>query len=1001
MTTRRCRKRNNHADTKEMGIGESLLLHDSVIRNLAAPHGRKEEKAMLRRFLIVAMIICFMSILLAPATNGTETTFIFLADPQIDDAESERAKRLNKLNGVLNNINTRFWPKYDSEGNDLHLTCGGQQIGPIHGIFFGGDLSEYGGHAGASDAIAEQAIPLPLPFMYNGGETLRALRCLFEEPPPNPNVWDTITTNSKYKCYFGLGNHDVMYNGEGITPGWRKGVASWSEQKDFYRYQMWNFISQMHAGAYKFEDEPGQWKYIWDNSLYRRHPKYPVTSIDAPEWGSEYSEDCFDWTKYSFNYRVNLPPNSAHPVVSVFQLHNYGGDTNFGRDSGLDNGLEWLDDELKAISLNDKDRPIIIIQHFPFSCEGEPYGGGGPWWTKDHKDKLLAKLEPYNVIAFLTGHRHAHDDPNHPPISAYESYSGKIFLDFRPGAAHNGLFALVRVTDNSFDIAMGQENGGSITWKKGYSKPKAVAGGPYEADEGSLITFDGSGSYGSIESHYWDLDDDGFFEKYEQTVTKKWLDDYSGKVTLKVEKPIIDAQWGYHHYVVDKDSADVTVNNVAPTVEGADRTVDEGADVSLDLATFNDEGTKDTHTATIDWGDESPVENGTVNEAGGNGKVSGSHAYADDGVYTVKVTVTDDDGDSGSDTLTVTVSNAAPTVTIDSVTSPVEGCILPGQELSFAGSFTDPGWLDTHTALWNFGDGNTDPGTLTEENEQPDATGTVSSKHTYSEPGTFNVVLTVQDDEGGTGTAKKDVKVMTASETMDFTISFIQDLPDSCFDKKPEQQKNAFSEKLEAVKNAIAAGGLEGAINKLQNDIRPKVDGSVDGNSGNKDDWITCEDSQKDLCLMVDELVKYLESQQEKKKAEVAQGGGKDGVEEQPEIAEDDSKGKDAVEAAPALLGKFDFAALTAYPQPCNPEVWIPYTLGEGVKVSITIHDVNGRAVRILDLGYQNPGAYITRDKAAHWDGKDKAGEDVASGIYFYTITAGDFSATRKMVVKR
>ena len=90
---------------------------------------------------------------------------------------------------------------------------------------------------------------------------------------------------------------------------------------------------------------------------------------------------------------------------------------------------------------------------------------------------------------------------------------------------------------------------------------------------------------------------------------------------------------------------------------------------------------------------------------------------------------------------------------------------------------------------------------------------------------------------------------------------------------------------------------------------------------------------------------------------------------------------------------------LRNYPNPFNPETWIPYHLSEDANVSLTIYDVNGALVRDIDVGYQTAAKYDTRSKAIYWDGRNLFGEQVASGIYFYSLSAGDFSATRKMVI--
>ena len=92
-------------------------------------------------------------------------------------------------------------------------------------------------------------------------------------------------------------------------------------------------------------------------------------------------------------------------------------------------------------------------------------------------------------------------------------------------------------------------------------------------------------------------------------------------------------------------------------------------------------------------------------------------------------------------------------------------------------------------------------------------------------------------------------------------------------------------------------------------------------------------------------------------------------------------------------------ALLANYPNPFNPETWIPYQLAESSEVTLTIYDMNGQLVRRLAVGHQGAGMYQTRSRAAYWDGRNQFGESVASGLYFCTLTAGDFTATRRMLI--
>ena len=90
---------------------------------------------------------------------------------------------------------------------------------------------------------------------------------------------------------------------------------------------------------------------------------------------------------------------------------------------------------------------------------------------------------------------------------------------------------------------------------------------------------------------------------------------------------------------------------------------------------------------------------------------------------------------------------------------------------------------------------------------------------------------------------------------------------------------------------------------------------------------------------------------------------------------------------------------LANYPNPFNPETWIPYRLAEDALVTLTIYDGTGRVVRSLDVGYRIAAVYENRSKAIYWDGRNEFGEQVASGLYFYHLSAADYSKTRRMVI--
>jgi hypothetical protein len=305
--------------------------------------------------------------------------------------------------------------------------------------------------------------------------------------------------------------------------------------------------------------------------------------------------------------------------------------------------------------------------------------------------------------------------------------------------------------------------------------------------------------------------------------------------------------------VVAHNGLPLTLDNAAPVaVAGGPYTADEGSPVTFDASgssdaeneplqyrwDFDGDGTFDT-----DWS-SSPT---------------ATYTWFDDYEGTAQVEVTDGHPTHVDlDVAEVTVHNVAPAVTIDSVGSPVPGCILPGQPVELFGSFGDPGYLDTHSAEWDFGDGMPVTGTLTEENEAPDATGTVRDVHVYGAPGTVTVALEVADDDGGVGEASTAVHVMTAEEAIDFIDHYIRQLPATSFKGPPDQRKHALSNKLQATKAMLGGGNPAAAVNKLYHDVRASMDGAVGGNPGN--DWIVEPGAQEALCFMIDELIAFLQT---------------------------------------------------------------------------------------------------------------------------------------------
>jgi parallel beta-helix repeat protein len=270
--------------------------------------------------------------------------------------------------------------------------------------------------------------------------------------------------------------------------------------------------------------------------------------------------------------------------------------------------------------------------------------------------------------------------------------------------------------------------------------------------------------------------------------------------------------------------------------------------------------------------------------------------------------------------------------------------VIIGESVQFDGSSSsDPDGIIA-SYQWEFGD-------LT-----PAGHGVVFI-HAYSVEGTYTVTLTVTDDDGVTGTDTATVTVLTPAEAINEVAGIVEDMD------LDQGVDNNLSTKLGAAQDALDAENAEqrsDAISKLEAFIN-----TVEAQRGKK---LTDEQA--------DELVDYASKI-------ILTLAGED--------------------AAPSFASSLPQTAclLLAYPMPANPDIWIPYQLGTDSNVVIRIHDLSGHLVRTFDLGHQPAGHYTSKDRAAYWDGKNEIGEEVASGIYFYSISADQFSATKKMVIAR
>ena len=333
-------------------------------------------------------------------------------------------------------------------------------------------------------------------------------------------------------------------------------------------------------------------------------------------------------------------------------------------------------------------------------------------------------------------------DPNDDPLTyAWDLDDDGVFDD-----ATGVTPAYTGIDDGTYPVSVEASDGlltdiASSTVIVNNVAPTVDAGPDQTPIEGSTVNFAGSFTDpGTQDTHTieWDFGDGSAPVTGTLTPTHVYPDNSAFVVTLTVT----DDDGG-----VGSDTLNIVVGNAIPVVDaGPDATIDEG-DTFVSAGSFTDPGS-DTWTATVDYGDGSGPQPLALNP---DKTFALDHTYADNGVYTVTVTVTDDDGGVGVDTAIVTVNNVAPVVEAGP-----DAALIEGDTFASAGSFTDPG-ADTWTATVDYGEG-AGPIPL-----PLNADGTFALSNLYEEDGIYTVTVAVTDDDGGVGIDTATVTVGNAA----------------------------------------------------------------------------------------------------------------------------------------------------------------------------------------------------------------------------------------------
>ena len=449
--------------------------------------------------------------------------------------------------------------------------------------------------------------------------------------------------------------------------------------------------------------------------------------------------------------------------------------------------------------------------------------------------------------------------------------------------------------------------------------------------------------------------------------------DYEKKTSYSVTVSVSDGNGGTDSITVtisvtDVDETPAPANNAPAFTEGTSttRSVAENTTSGTNIGSTvsaTDADTGDTLTYSLGGTDASSF---SIVSTSGQLQTSAALDYETKTSYSVTVSVSD--GNGGTDSIDVTISvtdvdetpapaNNAPVFTEDtSTTRSVAENTTSGTNIGSAVSATD---ADNDTLTYSLGGTDASSFSIVSTSGQLQTSAALD----YETKTSYSVTVSVSDGNGGSDSIDVTINVTDVNETGPTISSSITTCSVS------HKSGNVYDVTIEGtvtgnrnVRSLTVHGYVNDDPNQIGRDRVGFLDAGETKNFSITGTW-THDGSTSQECSVI---FTY------------------------------QTLGAPSAQSLPAKT-----ALLPNFPNPFNPETWIPYQLAEPAEVTITIYDVRGSVVRTLLLGNQPAGLYRSRSKAAHWDGRNQLGEKVATGVYFYTLKAGDYTATRKLLIRK